>query len=164
MENLEGWNKLVGDKVNVRRRVLPSCVAPFYSSAGVLRGSDDRALPASWQDFGPCGRQSGVSCQAFQDPYGDEHAGDQPVRREGNGEKVFDLLVFGDKPITLEVPRDKEQSLKLGVMGVCRLYATSEMSASLYRRDDGSQGISYKKIDKDFMFSEFAVNPAQQGK
>ena len=88
MENLEGWNKLVGDKVNVRRRVLPSCVAPFYSSAGVLRGSDDRDLTASWQDFGPCGRQSGVSCQAFQDPYGDEHAGDQPVRREGNGEKV----------------------------------------------------------------------------
>ena len=88
-----------------------------------------------------------------------------------NGEKstrkklVVDLLVFGDKPITLEVPRDKEQSLKLGVMGVCRLYATSEMSASLYRRDDGSQCISYKKIDKDFMFSEFAVIPApQQGK
>ncbi|WP_288594004.1 hypothetical protein [uncultured Victivallis sp.] len=89
-----------------------------------------------------------------------------------NGEKssrkklVVDLLVFGDKPVTIEVPSDKAQAIKLGVMGVCRLYANSEMSATLYRRDDGSQGISYKKTDKDFMFFEFAVNPppVQQGK
>lgn len=76
--------------------------------------------------------------------------------KQSGTKKVVDVIVWGDKPIEIEVPPDRVVSLKLGVVGFCRLVCSTSMVPRPYMRDDGVQGVSYLKTDRDLVFKEFA--------
>ena len=75
------------------------------------------------------------------------------------GEKtVVDIVFFGDRPLTCEVPADKVSSLKLNLMGTVSFFESSVVFASEWNTADGRSGYSFKKQSSGFVFSDFVPN------